>query len=258
MKVLFICKLDVITKNIMERMKVECEVLQCDFIPGEARKIIRTEKPDIIFISYDELVDDVTFCDLLDGADDIPILVLCNKDDLVAKKYRESNLDYIFRPVKMDEIFDALRKKLNLETTTSNAAKPEETPAEEVIEDDRPRILALDDNPQILRGIKAILKDEYNVSLATTVQAALTQLDNKKNKFDLILLDYEMPEVDGLTALQLIKSDPELLHIPVVFLSGVSDKEKIMKLVQYNPDAYLLKPIDAGQLKAAVRNFIKK
>lgn len=257
MRVLFICKLDVITKNILERMKEECEVLQCEFSSDEVRRNIRTEKPDIIFVSYDELIDDMTFCNLLDDAEENPVLVMCNKEDHIAKKHRGPNLEFIFRPVKMDDIIGAMRKMLNIEDEPSSKADNSEA-AEVEIDDSRPGILAIDDNPQILRGIKKILKDEYKVALATNVEIALAQLDKNEARFDLILLDYEMPDVDGLTALQLIKSDPKLLNIPVVFLTGVSDKERVMKVVQYNVDAYLLKPINAEQLVETVRGLISK
>ena len=68
----------------------------------------------------------------------------------------------------------------------------------------------------------------------------------------MFILDYEMPEIDGVEAMQLFKNSKQYRDTPIIFLSGVTDKTKIIKAVAQNPAAYLLKPIDADKLKNTV------
>jgi adenylate cyclase len=75
---------------------------------------------------------------------------------------------------------------------------------------------------------------------------------------DLILLDVMMPEVDGYTALSLIKRSKRLRMIPVVMLSAVSDFESIVRCIELGAEDYLLKPFNPTILKARVNACLEK
>ena len=62
---------------------------------------------------------------------------------------------------------------------------------------------------------------------------------------DLILLDYEMPEMNGKQVLEQLQTDEELKEIPVVFLTSMDSKEIVMSLLALRPAGYLLKPASA-------------
>ena len=111
---------------------------------------------------------------------------------------------------------------------------------------ERQRILIIDDSTVMLKSIKAHLEDEYEVATAISGKVALKFLEKKK--VDLILLDYEMPEWDGKKTLQEIRNDEEIKDIPVVFLTGVADKEHIAAVLGLRPEGYLLKPVDPAKL----------
>ncbi len=100
------------------------------------------------------------------------------------------------------------------------------------------------------------LKDIYRVSLADSGKQAMETL--AKNRPDLILLDYEMPETSGPQVLKMIKDDPNTADIPVIFLTGMSDKENIMKVLSLKPAGYLLKSIKKTDLRENIAAYFAK
>lgn len=113
------------------------------------------------------------------------------------------------------------------------------------------QILLVDDSPLALRSIKAMLDKKYDVAVATSGEKALVAA--KKNLPDLILLDYEMPGWDGRKTLEELRNDEEVGDIPVVFLTGVADKEHITAVLGMNPKGYLLKPVDKDKLLNTIK-----
>ncbi len=72
---------------------------------------------------------------------------------------------------------------------------------------------------------------------------------------DLILLDLNLPKYDGRQVLEVIKSDPELTHVPVVILTTSSSEEDILRSYKLHANAYVTKPVDVNQFIAAVRQI---
>lgn len=115
-------------------------------------------------------------------------------------------------------------------------------------------ILVIDDDTRILRLVKEELRDKYNVATAVNGRIALNFLERKKT--DLILLDYEMPEEDGPEVLEKLRNNDATKDIPVVFLTGINEREKIQKVLAMKPQGYLLKPIDCAKLIQTIRQVI--
>ena len=82
--------------------------------------------------------------------------------------------------------------------------------------------------------------------MATSGMQALTLIGKKKP--DIIFLDYEMPVCDGKMTLEKIRELDGAKDIPVVFLTGVSDKKHIEAVLELKPAGYLLKPADASRI----------
>lgn len=120
--------------------------------------------------------------------------------------------------------------------------------------DAKKHILVVDDNPMMLRVIKEQLKDKYSIATAVSGAIALKFLETKKT--DLVLLDYLMPGEDGSQILEKIRNNPATAKLPVVFLTSVTEKEKIKKLVGLKPQGYLLKPIESEVLFDSIRSII--
>ena len=114
-------------------------------------------------------------------------------------------------------------------------------------------ILIVDDDPQYLSLVRQWLKDDYKVSMANSGLQAIKFLG--KNKVDLILLDHEMPVTSGPQVLEMLRNDEETKKIPVMFLTGKSDKESVMAVVALKPEGYFLKNIQKEELLEKLQEF---
>lgn len=115
-------------------------------------------------------------------------------------------------------------------------------------------ILVVDDNPLMLRSIKELLKDKYDIATAVNGKLALKFLENKTT--DLILLDYEMPEENGPAVLEKLRANEATKDIPVIFLTGITEQNKIHEALILKPQGYLLKPVDHEKLLSAISKCI--
>ncbi|MBR4832058.1 MAG: response regulator [Butyrivibrio sp.] len=114
-------------------------------------------------------------------------------------------------------------------------------------------ILVVDDDPSYLNLVREWIRDKYKVSLVSSGLQAIKWLG--KNKADLILLDHEMPVTSGPQVLEMLRSDPETRNIPVIFLTGKSDKDSVMSVVSLKPEGYLLKTIGKKELLDKLDEF---
>ncbi len=71
----------------------------------------------------------------------------------------------------------------------------------------------------------------------------------------MILLDHEMPVTSGPQVLEMLRSEEETKHIPVMFLTGKSDKESVMAVVALRPEGYFLKTIQREELLEKLQEF---
>ena len=116
------------------------------------------------------------------------------------------------------------------------------------------KILVVDDEKTLVKGIKFNLENEgYQVECAYDGAAAVELARN--NKYDLIILDVMMPEVDGLEACMRIR---EFSNVPVIMLTAKSeDSDKLMGF-ECGADDYLTKPFNILELKARVRALLRR
>lgn len=101
-------------------------------------------------------------------------------------------------------------------------------------------ILLVDDNLTSLKQAATLLKDHYKVSMVKSGKQALEFLE--KFTPNLILLDIEMPEMDGFETIQRIKQDERFKKIPVIFLTGNHDTVTEMKGFEYGAVDFITKP----------------
>ncbi len=117
-------------------------------------------------------------------------------------------------------------------------------------------VLVVDDSGAVLRNVKGWLEDKYQVVLANSGAMAIKYLST--NRPDLVLLDYEMPIVDGKQVLEMIRSEMEFADIPVIFLTGKGDRESVMQVMALKPDGYLLKTLPPDEIRQSVDNFFER
>lgn len=116
-------------------------------------------------------------------------------------------------------------------------------------------ILIVDDDATALRSMKSLLSTRYKILVASSGMNAITIL--AKNKVDLILLDFEMPIVNGPKVLEMIRSDPNTANIPVMFLTAKGDKRSIMEVLRFKPEKYLLKTMLPKDILDSIDEFFK-
>lgn len=154
---------------------------------------------------------------------------------------------------------EAIAKEKEAEEAAVAAAvaekKAKEAAAAEETADggEKKHILVVDDDRTILKMLKTALSDKYDVT--TMVNGVVVEKFLEAKKVDLIILDYEMPIETGADVFRKIKKNPKAAHIPVCFLTGVSEREKIMEVMSLKPHGYLLKPIDMDMLLATISNL---
>lgn len=118
----------------------------------------------------------------------------------------------------------------------------------------RQRVLVVDDDVRMLNVIKLYLQDLYDITVVPTGKLAIKFLSQKKA--DMVLLDYMMPEMDGPAVLKQIREELDCSDIPVLFLTGVADKEMVLKGLEHGPNGYLLKPITRMALLERVTEIL--
>ena len=119
---------------------------------------------------------------------------------------------------------------------------------------DKKHILVVDDNVMMLKVIKEHLHDKYDVGTAVSGKVALRFLENKTT--DLILLDYDMPQENGPAVLEKLRASDATKDIPVIFLTGVTESQKIKEALVLKPQGYLLKPVNREKLLSEIEKFI--
>jgi len=117
-------------------------------------------------------------------------------------------------------------------------------------------VLIVDDNEMNRDTLARRLRQQgCGYDMAVNGREAINMIEPRK--YDLVLLDIMMPEVDGYTVLSHLKADPNLRDLPVIMISAVEEMESVMKCMELGADDYLTKPLDPSLLKAAVDRCLR-
>ena len=117
----------------------------------------------------------------------------------------------------------------------------------------RHSILLVGDDMMFLKMAQEWLHSDYHVTVVKTGTMAVPYA--LKNDPELILLDYEMPLMDGPKVLEALRSDSKTAKIPVVFLTGHSDHNSVTEGLKMRPQGYMLKSIPKEDMLASIDNF---
>ena len=184
---------------------------------------------DVIHFLGDKLSDEDNKLIIIGEPDDLRFVCDNVRGDLIYKTFE--------RPIDNGEYVEAV----------SGFVKKMETG------DYKKSILIVDDDPNYLSLVREWLRGTYKVSMANSGLQALKWLG--KNKADLILLDHEMPVTSGPQVLEMLRSDEETRDIPVIFLTGKSDKNSVMAVVALRPEGYFLKTVSREELLNKLKDF---
>lgn len=124
-------------------------------------------------------------------------------------------------------------------------------------EEKRFKVLIVDDNPKNIQVIGNILREaNYTIGYATDGKQALELLKNNED-YDLVLLDVDMPVMNGYEACVNLRREDKLKEIPVIFLTAFNDTQNIIEGFECGAQDYITKPYNAKELLVRVNTHLQ-
>ena len=232
--------------------------IKCPAAKTPLLDMVLSEMPHVIIVcAGNETADTVKVYDILKESIKTgfsSIIVIANDEDkkCFIDNTKLKKISFLSRPVSLTALYTKLeeleekykaKNELDISMITEFENELEEFP--------RKHILVVDDESDQLAAIKENLMEFYEVTLINKGKNVFRYLE--KYKVDLILLDYMMPEMSGSEVLKLLRAHPDYKDIPIVFLTGVSDKDTVIKtIVELKPQGYILKPSKKSEMVAKI------
>jgi diguanylate cyclase (GGDEF)-like protein len=203
---------------------------------------------------------------------DLPIIAL-TAAAMIEDKQRALDAGmnaHLAKPIELKALQNQLMQHLSWHpvTPTTNPHSGDASPAievanqspppdktQDVLQQEKPVILIVDDEPANARILANGLKDDYKLLIANSGEKALARAA-KHPKPDLILLDIVMPGMDGYDACKALKNDPQTQDIPVIFVSALDQAEDEEKGLDLGAVDFIAKPFHLPIVRSRVRNHI--
>ncbi len=192
----------------------------------------------------------------------LPLIVLASTEQKrhPVRYRREGKIKWLIKPVAPSELFNAIMELLHLPAQAPAPPKTETLASTEVPEDKKRHILVAEDNAVNQKLAKRMLeKLGYRVSIANNGLEAIRMY--QKGRFDLILMDVQMPEMDGLTATRNIREIESTLNeerIPIIALTAHAMQGDREKCLEAGMDDYITKPIKRQELEETIQRYVEK
>ncbi len=209
-----------------------------------ARNSLQRVCPDIVLldISVEEGEDKLIFLEEMSNhVPAIPVLVFTHQElssDRVALARRKSQ-GFFHKPISPNRVLEAISKALK--PVTKNEAK----------------VMVVDDDRMILRLVRTLL-EPWRIKV-TTVNNSLQFWDELESvKPDLLILDVQMPNIDGVELCQLLRNDSRWNWLPIVFLTGQRNTDTIQQVFSAGADDFINKPVVAPELIIRIFNRLER
>ncbi len=235
-------------------------VLRCQARKNSLLDMTLAELPQVVIICLrEENGDTVRVYDVLSECSKIGttsiIVVASDEDKATFMAYTElGKMLFLSRPVSLTTLYYKLGE---IEKNWEKVRKEQMARITEYVNPNPPKelkrrhILVVDDDPNQLIQIKEHLREFYETTLVGSGKSVLKYL--QKFKVDLILLDYVMPEMNGPAVLKQLREYEEYKDIPVIFLTGVSEKQTVIKTItELKPQGYVIKPTKKSEIVARI------
>ncbi|MBQ5426204.1 MAG: response regulator [Pseudobutyrivibrio sp.] len=214
------------------------------------RSMLKLFAPEMVLMDIDDF--EVIHSDIYEAIQEynaeIPVITYGRemKKQMFISYYYSGQCKHIIQPTK-ESIIRAICKEFNMNADAILNA---------VVEIEKRHIIVVDDNPVLLRNMRNMLQDKYRVTLATSAAQCMKAMG--QDRPDLIILDYEMPVVDGKQTLEMIRSEEDYKDVPVIFLTGIADKEHVDAVLDLKPAGYFVKPPMQTKIINAIENIFLK
>jgi len=252
-KIVFVGKGNQVNSALFQVLNQTFDMNSCTGNEKEIIESIKLVRPDALLISL--VGDECNYSSFFDVMKSkyayIPVITIGTESECreYAEYFKEKQFCCMLRPVSSQQVVN-MCQKIFVEETAANQNKVVKETSK------MPHILIVDDNAMVLRNVKALIEDKYSIAVATSGSQALVSISKKKP--DLILLDYEMPVMDGQATLEMLQSEEDLKDIPVIFLTSASSEEVVKKLIALKPAGYILKPADRDVLLERIGKALVK
>lgn len=192
----------------------------------------------------------------------IPIIIVGNRDecDQFTKVAPTIEATFFQRPISAQKLERSIVEMLETKNPRQSDDAGGNSPAGEMSSAETPaaaarkHILIVDDDSSVLKLLKGYLAERYDVATAINGKVAMKFLETKRT--DMVLLDYEMPEENGAAVLSKIRDNAKTKHLPVVFLTGVTERGKIQEVLALKIQGYLIKPIDMEKVSSTIKGVL--
>ena len=268
-KILFVSKMNDLTKGLIDYLNQFFSVNYSAETGKSAISILELTPPDLVVMllvgaqDFDTRIFDTLATQYMTT----PVITIGTESEKnhFQKYYGGWQFENLVRPIEHEAVLEAICNRLGISSADPTGGYTEPDPFEDLeigLDKDfgmslmKPTVLIVDDNAATLRNVKSLLSEIYDVMVAPSGIKAMAMLG--KRKPDVILLDYEMPVVDGKQTFEMIRADEEYADIPVIFLTGVDDKAHIVEVLAMNPAGYLLKPPMQEQLISTIEKALMK
>jgi signal transduction histidine kinase/DNA-binding response OmpR family regulator len=144
---------------------------------------------------------------------------------------------------------------VEIDIEASEAASRADSPAaEETDAQVRPRVLIVEDSPDVRTYVRGFLEHEYTVDEAGDGKEGLEKA--AVTMPDLVITDIMMPVMEGIEMCRMLKTDDRTSHIPVIMLTARAGESSKLEGLETGADDYLIKPFDARELRVRARNLV--
>lgn len=120
------------------------------------------------------------------------------------------------------------------------------------------RILIVDDFSTMRRIVKNLLNDLGFTNTAEADDGTTALIELRKNKYDLVITDWNMPGMPGIDLLKAIRADAALSKIPVLMVTAEAKREQIIEAAQAGVNGYIIKPFTAATLEDKINKIFER
>jgi len=194
----------------------------------------------------------------IDSYKDVPIIIMTSSESREGRKHARTLgiSHYLIKPVRQSKLYDAIVE--NLSKVEQKKEKPK-TISEKEKKTLSLNILLVEDNKINQKLATSLLeKQGWKITVANNGKEAIELIE--KNGFDIVLMDVQMPEMDGLEATRLIREREKKTgkHIPIIALTAHAFEEDKKRCLEAGMDAYTTKPIKIQELLNIIKDVFSK
>lgn len=254
-KMLLIGELNETLHSLNECMSASFKIQMCSVNAKDVKDMIRIIRPAILVINVYDMSYDTTevFAALKEKYDHMSLAVIGTAEiegelSEVLKGFPKSIL--LKRPITVKDVLKACYGLLKLDIPGNESEGRNDINVNLT----KKKILVVDDNALVLRNVKKILECDYEVIIVNSGEKALKYLE--KSTPELVLLDYDMPGMNGKDMYEIMKDNEQMSSIPVIFLTSVAQRNQIISILKSQPAGYILKPPAKEKLLSVIREVL--